>query len=34
VRREDIADDCEDCQLVTLLQFATIYTRRPGARRA
>jgi hypothetical protein len=34
VRREDIADDCEDCQLVTLLKFATIYTRRPGARRA
>jgi hypothetical protein len=34
VRREDVADDCEDCQLVMLLKFATVYTRRPGARRA
>jgi hypothetical protein len=34
VRREDVADDCEDCQLVMLLKFATIYTRRPGGRRA
>jgi hypothetical protein len=33
VRREDVADDCEDCQLVMLLKFATIYTRRPGAPR-
>jgi hypothetical protein len=32
VRREDVADDCEDCQLVMLLKFATIYTRRPRAR--
>jgi hypothetical protein len=32
VRREDVADDCEDCQLVMLLKFATIYTRRPGGR--
>jgi len=28
VRREDVADDCEDCQLLMLLQFATIYTRK------
>ena len=32
VRREDVADDCEDCQLVMLLKFATIYTRRPRTR--
>ena len=31
VRPEDVADDCEDCQLVMLLKFATVYTRRPGA---
>jgi hypothetical protein len=33
VRREDVADDCEDCQLLMLLKFATIYTRRPGSGR-
>jgi len=31
VRRADVAEDCEDCHLVALLQFATIYTRRPRA---
>jgi len=30
VRREDVADDCEDCQLLMLLEFQTIYTRKPG----
>jgi len=29
VRAEDLGDDCEDCRLITLLQFRTIYTRRP-----
>ena len=29
VRREDVADDCEDCQLLMLLEFQTIYTRKP-----
>ena len=28
VRREDVADDCEDCQLLMLLKFQTIYTRK------
>jgi hypothetical protein len=28
VRSEDVADDCEDCQLLMLLRFQTIYTRR------
>jgi hypothetical protein len=28
VRREDVGDDCDDCQLVALLKFVTIYTRR------
>ena len=28
VRSEDVADDCEDCQLLMLLKFQTIYTRR------
>jgi hypothetical protein len=28
VRTEDVADDCEDCQLLMLLKFQTIYTRR------
>jgi hypothetical protein len=31
VRREDVADDCEDCQLLMLLKFATIYTRKARA---
>ena len=31
VRREDVADDCEDCQLLMLLEFQTIYTRKPGS---
>ena len=30
VRPEELGDDCEDCRLITLLQFKTIYTRRPG----
>jgi len=29
VRAEDLGNDCEDCRLITLLQFRTIYTRRP-----
>ena len=28
VRSEDVANDCEDCQLLMLLKFQTIYTRR------
>ncbi|MEE8191194.1 MAG: hypothetical protein V3T74_00510 [Gemmatimonadales bacterium] len=28
VRSEGVADDCEDCQLLMLLKFQTIYTRR------
>ena len=33
VRSEDVANDCEDCQLLMLLEFQTIYTRRRGAPR-
>jgi hypothetical protein len=32
VRAEDVADDCEDCQLLMLLKFQTIYTRKDAAR--
>lgn len=32
VRREDVGEDCDDCQLVALLKFVTIYTRRPVGR--
>lgn len=28
LRPEDMANDCEDCKLLMLLQFKTIYTRR------
>ena len=28
LRPEDMADDCEDCKLLMLLQFKTIYTRK------
>jgi hypothetical protein len=28
VRRDDVGEDCDDCQLVALLKFVTIYTRR------
>ncbi len=28
VRRDDVGDDCDDCQLVALLKFVTIYTRK------
>lgn len=28
MRREDLEGDCEDCALVMLLQFKTIYTRK------
>lgn len=28
VQPEELDDECEDCQLVTLLQFKTIYTRK------
>ena len=31
VRREDLEGECEDCALVMLLQFKTIYTRRKRA---
>jgi hypothetical protein len=33
IRREDFPDGCDDCQLLALLQFRTIYTRprRPDA---
>lgn len=30
IRREDFPDGCDDCQLLALLQFRTIYTRRPA----
>ena len=29
VRPEQLDDDCEDCKLLMLLEFKTIYTRRP-----
>ena len=32
VRSEDVADDCEDCQLLMLLEFQTIYTRKRAPR--
>jgi hypothetical protein len=32
VRSEDVADDCEDCQLLMLLKFQTIYTRKRAPR--
>jgi hypothetical protein len=28
VRLEEMGDDCEDCQILVLLQFKTIYTRK------
>ncbi len=28
VRREELENECEDCQLVLLMQFKTLYTRR------
>lgn len=31
LRREDIGPDCDDCQLVMLLNFTTIYTRKKPA---
>jgi hypothetical protein len=31
VRREDLTGDCDDCQLLMLLQYRMIYTRRPQA---
>jgi hypothetical protein len=31
IRREDAPEGCDDCQLLALLQFRTIYTRRRGA---
>ena len=27
-RAEDLGDDCDDCQLLPLLEFKTIYTRK------
>ena len=32
VHAEDVADDCEDCQLLMLLKFQTIYTRKGAPR--
>jgi hypothetical protein len=29
IRPEQMSDDCEDCKLLMLLEFKTIYTRRP-----
>ena len=31
IRREDLTGDCDDCQLVMLLHYRMIYTRRPPA---
>ena len=31
VRPEQMSDDCEDCKLLMLLEFKTIYTRKPRA---
>jgi hypothetical protein len=28
VRQEELENDCEDCQLIVLMQFKTIYTRK------
>jgi len=28
VRAEELENDCEDCQLIVLMQFKTIYTRK------
>jgi hypothetical protein len=28
LRQDELEDNCEDCQLVALMQFKTIYTRR------
>jgi len=28
VREEELENDCEDCQLIVLMQFKTIYTRK------
>jgi hypothetical protein len=33
IRGEEFPDDCDDCQLLGLLRFRTIYTRRPRATR-
>lgn len=30
VRPEELENECEDCQLILLMQFKTIYTRRQG----
>ena len=30
VRREQVADECDDCRIAILLEFRTIYTRRRG----
>jgi hypothetical protein len=32
IRQDELAGDCTDCQLLMLLQFRTIYTRRPAGR--
>lgn len=30
IRREDLPDGCDDCHLVALMGFRTVYTRRSG----
>ena len=31
VRREQVADECDDCRIAILLEFRTIYTRSRGS---
>lgn len=33
VRREQVADECDDCRIALLLEFRTIYTRPRGVAR-
>ena len=33
VRREQVADECDDCRIALLMEFQTIYTRPRGADR-
>jgi hypothetical protein len=33
VRREQVADECDDCRIALLMQFQTIYTRPRGTGR-
>jgi hypothetical protein len=34
VRQEELENDCEDCQLIVLMQFKTIYTRKKDTMQA